>query len=76
MVVAYVLLTATTGEAERVRDEIAAIDGVDRVHVVAGDVDFIARVVVDTPAAIRAAVVTEMQAIDGIADTRTYLSMD
>ena len=76
MVVAYVLVEASTGEADRLAGEMRAVDGVDRVHVVAGDVDFVVRVAVDSPAAVRAAVVSELLAVDGVADTQTYLAMD
>lgn len=76
MVVAYVLVEASTGEADRLAGEMRAVDGVDRVHVVAGDVDFVVRVAVDSPAAVRAAVVSELLATDGVADTQTYLAMD
>ncbi|MFB6160060.1 MAG: Lrp/AsnC family transcriptional regulator [Haloferacaceae archaeon] len=76
MVVAYVLVKATTGDVERLSDAMADVQGVTGVHVVAGDVDFVARVEVDSPAAVRAAVVSEIQGIDGVESTRTYLAMD
>jgi DNA-binding Lrp family transcriptional regulator len=76
VVVAYVLVEASTGEADRLAAAMCAVEGVDRVHVVAGDVDFVVRVTVDSPAAVRATVVSEVSGIDGVADTQTYLAMD
>ena len=76
MVVAYILVKASTGEAERLRDDLAAVEGVEDVHIVAGDVDFIARVEVENPAAVRQIAATEFQAVAGVADTETYIAME
>ena len=75
MVRAYVMVKAHTGEADRLRSEIQAIDGVDRAHIVAGDVDLIAVVDVDSPAAVKDVAATRIQSIDGVEDTQTYIAM-
>ena len=76
MVRAYVMVKAHTGEADRLREEIEAIEGVVRAHIVAGDVDLIAVVDVDTPAAVKDVAATHVQAIDGVENTQTYIAMD
>lgn len=76
MVTAYIFVKATSGEADRIRDAIAAVDGVVDAHVVAGDVDFIAKVRVDTPADVKGVVADRIQAIDGVETTETYIAMD
>ena len=76
VVIAYVFVEASTGEADRLASAMRAVDGVDRVSVVAGDVDFVVRVEVDSPAAVRAAVVSAITGIDGVENTQTYLAMD
>ncbi|WP_224448848.1 Lrp/AsnC family transcriptional regulator [Haloprofundus salilacus] len=76
MVTAYVMVKANTGEAERLRNEISSLDGVVDAHIVAGDVDIIAKVTVDTPAEVKNISATEIQGIDGVEDTQTYISMD
>lgn len=76
MVKAYVMITAHTGEADRLREQVAAIDGVERCHIVAGDVDLIAVVDVDTPAAVKDIAAGEIQEIDGVGNTQTYIAMD
>ena len=76
MVKAYVMIKAHTGEADRLRTEIQGIDGVERAHIVAGDVDLIAVVEVDTPGAVKDIAATEIQAIDGVGSTQTYIAMD
>ena len=76
VVTAYIMVKANTGEADRVRSEIAAIDGVENAHIVAGDVDFIAKVRVDSPAAVKDVAATRIQEIDGVETTQTYIAMD
>jgi DNA-binding Lrp family transcriptional regulator len=76
MVIAYVMVKAYTGEADRLKREIEAVEGVVSAHIVAGDVDVIARVEVDSPADVRQVAATEVQNIDGVEDTTTYIAME
>jgi len=76
MVVAYVMVKAYTGEADRLKEEIEGISGVVSAHIVAGDVDIIAKMEVDTPADVKEVSATEIQNIDGVEDTRTYVAME
>ncbi|XVH32432.1 Lrp/AsnC family transcriptional regulator [Haloferacaceae archaeon DSL9] len=75
-VIAYILIKANTGEADRVKGEIESIGGVENAHIVAGDVDFIAKVHVDTPGAVKDIAATAIQGISGVEDTHTYIAMD
>ncbi|MEF8842246.1 MAG: Lrp/AsnC ligand binding domain-containing protein [Haloarculaceae archaeon] len=75
MVVAYVMVKAFTGEADRLRREIEAVPGVVSAHIVAGDVDIIAKMEVETPADVKQVSATDIQSIDGVEDTRTYVAM-
>jgi DNA-binding Lrp family transcriptional regulator len=75
MVVAYVMVKAHTGEAGRLRDDIAAIDGVVSAHIVAGDIDIITKVDVDSPADVKDIAADAIQALDGVEDTHTYIAM-
>jgi DNA-binding Lrp family transcriptional regulator len=76
MVTAYVMVKANTGEADRVKSEMTGLDGVESVNIVAGDVDFVVKVTVDQPAQVKEIVADHVQAIDGVEDTQTYISMD
>ena len=76
MVTAYVMVKASTGDVDRLKGEMAAVDDtVERVSVVAGDVDYIVTLRVDGPSDVKnvAASIHEMA---GIEDTRTYIGMD
>jgi DNA-binding Lrp family transcriptional regulator len=76
MVYAYVMVKANTGEADRLRDDISSLDGVVEAYIVAGDVDIIATVDVETPAEVKDIAATAMQDIAGVEDTQTYIAMD
>ncbi len=76
MVKAYIMIKALTGEADRLREEIDSIDGVERSHIVAGDVDLIAVADVPTPAEVKDIAAGAIQDIEGVGDTQTYIAMD
>lgn len=76
MVTAYIMVKANTGEADRLKGEMEALDGVTSAHIVAGDVDFVVKVNVETPAEVKNIVADHIQAISGVEDTQTYISMD
>ncbi len=75
MVVAYVMIKAHTGRAGRLRDNIEAIDGVVSAHIVAGDVDIIAKVDVGSPGDVKDIAADAVQTLDGVEDTHTYIAM-
>ncbi len=76
MVYAYVMIKANTGEADRLRNDVDAIDGVVEAYIVAGDVDIIATVDVDSPSAVKDIAASAIQEIDGVEDTQTYIAME
>ena len=76
MVVAYVMIKVYTGDADRLKGDIEAIDGITAAHIVAGDVDFIAKVEVETPAEVKDIAAKQIQEIEGVEDTQTYIAMD
>ena len=76
MVIAYVMVKAHTGEADRLKREIEGVEGVKSAHSVAGDIDLIAKVEVESPAAVKDVAATHIQEIDGVENTQTYIAMD
>lgn len=76
MVVAYVMVKARTGEADRLKNEMAPIDGVVDVSIVAGDVDFVVKVDVDSPGAVKEIAATKIQELSGVETTETYIAME
>jgi DNA-binding Lrp family transcriptional regulator len=76
VVTAYVMVKANTGEADRLKAEIAEIDGVESVHIVAGDVDLVAKLVVADTGAVKTITADGIQSIPGVEDTQTYIAME
>ena len=76
MVLAYVMVKALTGDADRLKHDIEAIEGVVDVHIVAGDVDLIAKVEVESPQDVKEIAAEGIRAIEGIESTQTYIAMD
>lgn len=76
MVVAYIMIKASTGEADRLRREVEDIDGVLDVHIVAGDADLIAKIEVESPADVKTIAATTIQGIRGVESTQTYIAME
>ena len=76
MVVAYVMVKAHTGQADRLANDIEAADGVTSAHIVAGDVDIIAKVEVDSPGEVKDIAATTVQNLEGVEDTHTYVAMN
>ena len=75
MVVAYVMVKAHTGQADRLANDIEAIDGVISAHIIAGDVDIIAKVDVASPGEVKNIAATTIQNLEGVEDTHTYVAM-
>jgi DNA-binding Lrp family transcriptional regulator len=75
-VTAYILVKSNTSEADRVKAAIGELDGVVQANIVAGDVDFITKVSVDTPGHVKDIVASGIQTIDGVENTQTYIAMD
>lgn len=76
MVTAYVAIKSNTGEVDAVKRKLLALEGVVDAHIVAGDVDFVTKLSVASPAAVKRTVADEIRTLSGVADTETYVSMD
>lgn len=76
MVTAYIMVKSLTGEADRLREALFDIDGIVDVHIVAGDVDLIAKATVNEPADVKAIAADQVHEIDGVDETQTYIAMD
>lgn len=76
MVTSYVMVKASTGEVDRLKEAMLSLDdGVQSVSIVAGDVDFVVKAEVDSPAEVKT-IAAGIHEIDGIEDTQTYMAMD
>lgn len=75
MVQAFVMVKTDAGRSEAVREDLLDIDGVEEAHVVAGNFDIIVEVAGSEVYDVLHAVVAEVQALNGVSDTKTYISL-
>ncbi|MFB6091304.1 MAG: Lrp/AsnC ligand binding domain-containing protein [Halobellus sp.] len=76
MVTAYVTVTASSGDVDRIKPAIAGIDeAIERVNVVAGDVDYVVKARVDGLSDLKG-IAASLRELDDIEDTQTYIGMD
>lgn len=76
MVHAYVMVKTGAGESDATLAAIRELSAVVEAHIVAGDFDVIAEVEVDDVYTVLHTASSEIQALDGIVDTRTYIGLD
>jgi DNA-binding Lrp family transcriptional regulator len=75
MVTAYVMVKALSGDADRIKHDIESIDDVVDVHIVAGDVDLIAKLEVESPADVKEIAANRIHGVEGVDSTQTYIAM-
>lgn len=76
MVHAYVMIKTATGSSEGILDDVRDLPGISEAHIVAGDFDIVAEVEVDDVYSVLHAASSELQALDGVVETRTYFSLE
>lgn len=76
MVHAFVMVEADVGEAATMLERVGSIGSVAEAHVVAGDHDLI--VELDAPEVydLLQTIADEIQGLEGVSDTKTYVSME
>jgi len=75
MVNAFVMVKTAAGTAEGLVDRIRSLPSVDEAHIVAGEYDIVAEVEVAEVYEVLDTVAGDVRSLDGVADTRTYISM-
>lgn len=76
MVHAFVMAKTAAGRSEEMVDAARGIDATAEAHIVAGDYDLIVEVDADEVYDVLHTASSSIQGIDGIADTKTYISLD
>ncbi|WP_256296442.1 Lrp/AsnC family transcriptional regulator [Haloarchaeobius salinus] len=75
MVHAFIMVKTAAGKSEELLDSIRALDAVSEAHIVAGNYDIITEVDADEVYDVLHTVTGEMQKLGGVADTKTYISL-
>ena len=76
MVHAFIMVKTAAGKSEGLLSEIRSLERVGDAHIVAGNYDIIAEVDADEVYDVLKTASSEIQLLDGVADTRTYIAMD
>lgn len=76
MVRAFIMVKAAAGDAEPLAGKVAALDHILEAHVVAGDFDVIAEAEAGEVADVMGTAATEIRAIEGVVDTKTYICLE
>ncbi|ERH02821.1 MAG: transcriptional regulator [Halonotius sp. J07HN6] len=75
MVHAFVMVKTAVGGAESLVDNVRELASVAEAHIVAGEYDLIAEVDVGEVYDVQDTTVSEMQALDDVEATKTYISL-
>ncbi len=70
------MVDAGASDAASLLDDVLAVAHVVEAHIVAGEYDVIAEVEAEEVSDVMATVATNVRAVDGVADTRTYVCLE
>ncbi|WP_336343510.1 Lrp/AsnC ligand binding domain-containing protein [Halalkalicoccus ordinarius] len=76
MVHAFVMVKTGAGRSEEMVEATRELEAITEAHIVAGNYDIIAEVETDEVYEVLQAASSGIQGLDGIADTKTYISLD
>jgi DNA-binding Lrp family transcriptional regulator len=76
MVHAFIMVKTSAGESERLLGPVRELPKVTEAHIVAGDYDIIAEVESEEVYDVLKTASSGVQGLQGVVDTRTYISME
>ena len=76
MVHAFIMVKTAAGKSEELLSSITDVEAVSNAHIVAGNYDIIAEVDAQEVYDVLKAVSSGIQNLDGVTDTKTYITMD
>ncbi|GAB7018529.1 Lrp/AsnC ligand binding domain-containing protein [Halostagnicola sp. A-GB9-2] len=76
MVHAFIMVKTAAGKSEHLLEEIRGLEQVAEAHIVAGTYDIIAEVDVPEVYDVLQTASSDVQGLEGVADTKTYIGMD
>lgn len=76
MVHAYVFVKTAAGGSDAAIGTIRELPGISEAHIVAGAYDIVAEVDVEDVYSVLQTASSEIQALDGIDETRTYIALE
>lgn len=76
MVLAFIMVKTTAGKSTELQTQIRDMDGVREAHVVAGQYDIIVEAEGDEVYTLIHTVANDLNNLDGIVETRTYICLE
>jgi DNA-binding Lrp family transcriptional regulator len=76
MVHAFIMVKTAAGRSEDVLDATRKLDRISEAHVVAGDFDVIVEADAEEVYDVLQTASSDISALDGVADTKTYMALD
>ena len=76
MVHAYVMVKTDVAASESLLADIRELPAVSEAHIVAGEYDLIVELTVEEVYAVLQATATDIQSLDGVLETKTYISLE
>jgi len=76
MVRAYIMVKTAAGKSEDLLERTRGLVGIEEAHIVAGKYDIIVEVTAEEVYDVLHSVATDIRDLDGVADTRTYITLE
>ena len=76
MVHSFVMVKTAAGKSEDLLSAVQELPSIQEAHVIAGDFDMIVEVESEEVYDVLHAASSEIQGLDGVSDTKTYIAMD
>lgn len=76
MVHAFIMVDTAAGKSQSLLDSVRDLDAVKEAHIVAGDYDLVVEVDADEVYQILQTASSDVQSLDGVVDTKTYIGID
>jgi len=76
MVHAFVMVKTDVASSESLLGAIRELPAVSEAHIVAGEYDLIVEITAEEVYAVLQSTATDIQSLDGVLETKTYISLD
>ena len=76
MVHAFIMVDTAAGKSQDLLDAVSGFDTVQEAHIVAGDYDIVVEADADEVYEVLQTASTDVQGLDGVVDTKTYIAID
>lgn len=76
MVHAFVMVRTGPGQSEAMVEAAREVEAITEAHIVAGDYDLVVEIETEEVYEVLHTASSELQGLDGVEDTKTYISLD